>query len=289
MVLAFAVRVLAPNLPPVAGRPDIADVRSGVCAKMERIRLQNRDGFIMVSTHGKDEIRYEAQVKAFVGDKERREDAEAYVASLIKVTEEDDAVTIDTEPGERPDFVDLLVFYRVWVPAGTNIEIVSDNGNVLVMRGCGSVEVSGQNADILVENPSGNVVVNTVNGRIRLKDASEGGRLRTVNGSVYAEMNGGFLTAETTNGVIRARFKQDTVDGCDLTSRNGGITVLLDDGCSARLSARTKRGNVTTDFAVDTSQGTRGRRHLEGVIGEGRAALTLGTLNGDIAIARSNS
>ena len=273
-----------------SGRPDIGEERSFSWSKVEQLRLNTTDGFVWVSTSEGDEVTLTADIKAYVRDRSQSETARGYVSALVAPREENGVVTVVTEPEERPDHVELLVFYRVTVPKGTNIEITSTNGNVQISRGCGDVRVHGGNTDIQVLQPDGDVVAETVNGRIWVTSAKRGGHLHTVNGNVYADVHGGFLEADTTNGVIYARILGSQVEGCDLTTRNGGITVVVNEGASAKVLARTSRGLVKSTVPVETSQGGRGRRHLEGTIGAGaKAQLTMDTLNGNIVIAGSSS
>src|SRR5690606_5266227 len=108
----------------------------------------------------------------------------------------------------------------------------------------------------------------------------------TVNGNVYTHMLGGSLWASTTNGAIVTRILQPEVARCNLSSLNGGITVSLAEGCSARMDASTERGIVRSDVPVRYTEGGNRRRHLRGDIGDGRTMVSMETVNGSIWIMR---
>jgi len=286
-VQAFTIGVVASNLPPAVGSPAVRAERVLDLPEAKSVKLTNTDGFVRVRTRSVPEIRVEATIKAYARSSADELATEAYVASLIRVDTEDETLSIVTEPEERPDALDLYVDYVVLVPKGTAVTVDGANGNVWISKGCGAVTVQGRNTDIEIVEPGGPVAATSINGRIRVIDAPDDATLRTVNGNVYAHMLGGMLRASTTNGSIVARVLDPAVTTCDVTSQNGGITLLMEDGCSASLEAVTARGRITSAFLVDTSSGVQKRRCLRGIIGDGKIKLNLDTLNGNIRIAKN--
>ena len=285
-LLLFTTRVLAPNFPRVVGRPAIDQVRSFTWPGPERFSLENRDGTVHIWSHSAGEISVKARVRVYVTEQAQAAEAAAYAESLCAASSGAREIKMVTEPGERPDLLELRVDYEVFVPQGTDIEVLSVNGNVYVASGCGRVAIQGRNADILVSKPSGEVTAKTTNGRINVADAPEGARLATVNGNIYAHVSGGAIDADTTNGVIVARILNGGQAGAELKSMNGGITVVLDEQFSGIVDARTTHGGIRSDFALDISSGVQRRHHLRGDLGSGHAPLTLQTLNGNIWLAR---
>jgi len=285
-VHCFTVGILAGNLPRVAGRPDVRERREFDLPSADLLRLNNADGSVYVRARGMDGVHVQATISAYLSPREDQGIAQDYVASLVNATLEDATLEVVTEPGERPDAVDLRVDYAILVPLGTDVSIEGANGNVWVSKGCGRVSVMGRNTDIEVVEPGGAVMAESTNGRIRVMDAPEGATIRTVNGNVYAHMLGGALEATTTNGAIVAHVLESDVEACDLSSRNGGITLIMHEGCSAQVEAVTERGTVKSDLPVDSAAGVRRRRHLRGTIGKGDTMLRMDTLNGNIWIAR---
>ncbi len=286
VVLLFTTRALAPNFPRVVGRPVIDQMRSFTWPGPERFSLENHDGAVHIRSHSAGEISVKARIRVYAAERARTAEAAAYAESLCAANPGTREIKMVTEPGERPDLLELRVDYEIFVPQGTDIDVLSVNGNVYVASGCGRVEIQGRNADIFVSKPSGEVAATTTNGRINVADAPEGARLATVNGNIYAHVSGGAIDADTTNGAIVARVLNGGQAGAELKSMNGGITVVLDEQFSGMVDARTTHGGIRSDFALDTSQGIERRHHLRGNLGSGHAPLNLQTLNGNIWLAR---
>lgn len=285
-VLLFAVRVVAPALPRVVGQPAVEETRQFTWPATERFVLVNHDGAVRVWSHAAHETAITAVVRIHAREGGQDQLASAYAESLFAVTADEHEVKVVTEPGERPDLLEMRVDYDVFVPTGTDVEVISANGNVHVASGCGRVGVQGRNTDIFVRKPGGMVTAQTTNGRINVVDAPEGALLKTVNGNIYAHMLGGKVNADTTNGTIVAHVLDEQVDGAELNSMNGGITLVMAERCSAMVDARTMHGGIRSDFAIDTSSGVQRRHHLRGDIGSGHALVNMQTLNGNIWLAR---
>jgi hypothetical protein len=286
-IMLFTVGVLAPKLPEVVGSPDVREQRTLSWPRAALVRLDNQDGFIRVRGGEGEEITAQVEIRAYTRGEVTEQEVHDYVGTLLDITETDDCLEITTEPQERPDPIDLVVMYTLEVPQGTDLEIKTADGNVTVGPGCGEVSIHGRNTDILVQKPQGHVVAVTTNGRIVLHDVPGGAEAETVNGGVRAWMQGGALEAKTTNGDIVAHVLNPSIERCALNTQNGGITVVMNKACTAYVNGTTERGTVRSEFPVDASAGVALRRHLEGVIGEGKTHLALDTLNGNIRIARS--
>ncbi len=290
-VQSFTVGVLAPKLPREVIRPGVQDLRTLSLPVAKLIQLTNADGSITVNVNVPDAgaIEVTADIRAYTQSYEKQALAEQYVRTLVKVEESPDAVTILTEPEERPDTVDLRVDYSLKVPEGTNIRLVGTNGNVWIEKGCGEITVAGNNTDIEILGAEGPVTAKSTNGRVRVYDAQAATTLETVNGSIYASVPSGTLKARTTNGHVYATLTDTKVESCDLTVMNGGITLVMPEGSSARVDATTGRGTVKCDLPLGQAQDGSRQRELHGLLGTGDGRLSLNTLNGDIWITRSTT
>ncbi|HOZ47803.1 MAG TPA: DUF4097 family beta strand repeat-containing protein [Candidatus Hydrogenedentes bacterium] len=285
-VQIFAVGALAPRLLPVKGRLVCEAMREMTLPAAPLLRLRNQDGSVHVRTHELADIRIEADIQAHARDRGVEQTAQAYVASLITVDATAEELSIVSEPGERPDELDVSVDYHVFVPEGTDVAVHGANGNVWVSKGCGRVAVQGHNTDIEIVEAGGPVLAQSTNGRIRVLDAKADTTLVTVNGNVYAHMDAGTLRAVTTNGAIVAHMNDPDSEKFDLQSKNGGITLVMDDRCSAQIDATTGRGVIKSDFTLSGVVGERTRQRLQATIGAGHTKLIMNTLNGNIWIAR---
>ncbi len=283
MVLACSIVFIAPQLRmSVVGAPAVQEQRHYAFDNVKRLQLENNDGALRVRSHDGDAVEVEAHITMYTYSPEDEPMAREYMESVLVPETANGALTLISEPGERPGELEVFVDYTIHVPFGTDLHINNGNGNVWVGRGSGQVTVQGRNADIEVFAPEGEVTARTTNGRIRVLEAPQGADLETVNGNVYAHMRGGRLRADSTNGAVVARVLDAGVEACDLTSRNGGITVILSEP-SAEVYAETGRGSVQSDLPLSPEAVTQ-RRYMRGVIGGGETQLNLDTLNGNIWI-----
>ena len=126
----------------------------------------------------------------------------------------------------------------------------------------------------------------SVNGNVRAEGMGRYVRAGSVNGSVH------FSTASwgegtTVNGSIVARMgRTDWPDQLKFTTVNGSITVETPSDLSADVDFTTVNGNLRTDMPM-TTQGSFGRRHVQGRIGNGGRELKLTTVNGDVILKSS--
>lgn len=288
-VQSFTVGVLSPKLSLEICRPGAETSRSVSFSGAKSLSLKNSDGAVKVEVGTGDTLDITATIRAYVSDRDSQPIAEEYVKGLVVASETAGDVSVVTEPGQRPDALDLRVDYLVTVPEGTDLVIQGSNGNVWVGKGCDDVDIQGNNSDIELNEPTGSIRAKCANGRIRVLNAPKATEIETVNGSIYATVTGGEFKATTANGNILTTIARPDVKVCDLTAMNGGITLLLAENCSAEVEATTGRGDVRSELPVTAPTGTSKRRELRGRIGAGETQLNLNSLNGNISIARSDS
>lgn len=288
-VQSFTVGVLAPKLSLEICRPLAESTRNFEFSGVKRVRIDNADGVVHVKQASDGKVEINATIRAYTPSYETRPVAEAYIQRLLANHQDGDSLHVITEPGKRPDDVDLVVDYIVSVPMGTHLEVVGSNGNVWVAAQCGSVRIEGNNTDIQVDSPQGPVYAKTANGRITVLGASAATDLETVNGSIYANVRGGALHASTGNGSIVAHLLEPSVKTCDLTAMNGNITLLLAEGCGGEVLAVSGRGTVSSELPLVAAGEERQRRRLQGRIADGTMRATLNSLNGNIVISRSTT
>jgi hypothetical protein len=145
--------------------------------------------------------------------------------------------------------------------------------------------------------------------------------VKTSFGAIDASRVMGDLTAENSNGAIRATeirgavqartsFASVTIDGVresvDVVNQNGAVQVVsvpegcarltlktsfaplrvyLTEGAGYTVSARTSFGRINSEIPVGVS-GSIGGESLSGKIGDGRCELTLTNSNGNIELLR---
>ena len=132
--------------------------------------------------------------------------------------------------------------------------------------------------DLDVETHNGGISLTEVSGRIRFE---------ALNGGVHLDQLGGDVQGATTNGGLRVELAGAEWDGqgLDVQTTNGGVTILVPEGYSARLETGTVNGGIDLDFPVMV-EGRVGRR-LATTLGEGGATVRATTTNGGVSIERA--
>ena len=137
----------------------------------------------------------------------------------LTVTEDDNIVSVSAPA----PFGNVNVV--VLVPASTSVMLRTINGG-----------------EVSVEGLTGSIDVNNVNGSIRLTDV------------------GGAVIAHATNGQVTATLRQIVAGSpMSFTSFNGNVDVTLPASAKANLKMRSDRGDVYTDFDVQTVPAPRGQ------------------------------
>ena len=142
----------------------------------------------------------------------------------------------------------------------------------------------GARVNFIVRVPEGvNFLGSTVNGGVEADSLKSDVQAYTVNGQVKVSTTG-TVQAKTVNGSITASLlKPFWSKPPELTTVNGGITLVLPSSANAALQAATKNGRIVTDF---NARGKVTDQEVIGRIGGGGSRLVLNTVNGTIALKR---
>ena len=210
------------------------------------VTLSNVNGSVTIKTWDKNEILIEGEKSAKTAEELKLIDLAMDIAPA--------RVTIKTSLPKRPGFwhdtIRAAVRFTITVPANAVLE-----------------KIASVNAAIDLDGVRGTVHAESVNGGIHATNLAASAHLETVNGSIHAAFTsiakGQKIDAKTVNGRIDLSLPQDA---------------------GASLQADVVNGNVHCDFPLTLGQSSRGR-HLEGKIGDGRATVTLESVNGSIRIA----
>ena len=177
-----------------------------------------------------------------------------------QVFQDGDSITVDakTRSGSRADVT-------VTVPGNTEFGLSTGNGNVSTAGVQASGAVNVGDGSIVLERLRGHVFGNAGNGNITLRDAAGSFNLNVGNGSITFQ-------GELTPGGD-SRFNVG----------NGSVTVELAGSLSVTLDLEAEQeGKVSYDLPVTVSEQSEYR--LVGTVGNGEAALTVRTGNGNITI-----
>jgi len=158
-----------------------------------------------------------------------------------------DRVGIDSSTRGISINVSRRINYKVTMPKGASLTLVSSKG------------------DILVANVGGQFSAEASNGRIIATGLQSGTKVTTSNGVIeltFDRVGDGGIMAETTNGTIMVAMPKAT---------------------NADLSARITNGAINND-GLDIKVSEQSRRRLDGTLGTGGPSIRLEATNGAITI-----
>lgn len=158
-----------------------------------------------------------------------------------------DRVSIDSSARGLTINVSRRINYKVTMPKGASLALVSTNGDILVTNVGGTFSAEASNGRIIATGLQGGTKVTTTNGVIEL---------------TFDNVGDGGITAETTNGTI---------------------TVAVPKTTNADLSARITNGAITNE-GLDVRVSEQSRRRLDGTLGTGGPSIRLEATNGAITI-----
>ncbi len=162
----------------------------------------------------------------------------------------------------------------------------------------------GRSLDLEIQVPTRtNLKLSVVNGSEVVVDAVEGEvEVSNVNGSITLNNIAGAIMAHSINGTVKATLARATPDkAMAFTSLNGIVDVTLPSSMKANLKLRSDRGDVFTDFDVQTRPATptagdnqrRGgkfridvNRAIYGTINGGGPEVELRTFNGSVYVRK---
>ncbi len=215
------------------------------------------------------------------------------VGSTVRVSEQEKPCSF---------FCHRSVHYDVWIPA---------NARARVQTTSGDVSADGLQRGFIVETASGDVTLHDIAGSLQIQAASgdvkltSGGvtdaAITTTSGSIELAGVAHRLHLESASGDINVHDARDaTLDvsaasgDVDVTgslaaglnnkvrSMSGGVTLRLPAASGFHLDATTTSGDVTSGFTLTHRSQDSGS--LKGDAGDGRTALTIDTISGDISL-----
>ena len=124
--------------------------------------------------------------------------------------------------------------------------------------------------------------IESVNGEVRVKGLAGNNKFGTVNGKIILEDVAGKIKVSTVNGSIDANV-QNIENALNMSTVNGSIKLKVDGKLDAQLVANTVNGKVKIDSHAATNLET-GRFKTKAKFGNGRADISLETVNGSITV-----
>ena len=270
------------------------------------VSVENVAGEITVHAWNENKVQMIATKCARAFTKDRAE--ELLEAIEINIIAEADSLDIDTHfPWweKLNPHSSVEVDYELWVPLSAeviaesvsgSIEVVERENDIWARTVSGTVEIRGIVGDVEAKTTSGAIEIRAAQGESILADSTSGEvrleevvgivEVRSVSGRVrIADSKGAAKSVRTTSGDIWVELKEldEAVSSMLFTSVSGDVTLLLPQGTSADIEARTTSGQIRSEFAV-TVEGEMKTRTLRGTIGEGGVKVTFKTVSGNITL-----
>jgi hypothetical protein len=225
------------------------DIREQTVPSIGRLSVDaSRNGGATV----KGWLRSDVLVRARVEARGETEGAAAIMASQV---------SIDTSGGQvlaiGPESVNnswWSVSYEIFVPQYTDLNLKSHNGGMTISDVRGQIHFDGNN------------------GGVRLKRVAGDVSGATVNGGVQVELTGAIWDGRQL----------------EVSTRNGGVTVVMPSHYSAHIQAETESGGIHSDFSVALNGNAKPRR-LEFDLGSGGPLIHIATRNGGVRLKRAES
>jgi DUF4097 and DUF4098 domain-containing protein YvlB len=221
--------------------------RSGAFNSTGAITLENVNGNIEIRTWDKNEILIE-------GEKSAKTEEELKLIELtIDLSDSRAGITVHLPKRPTGFFssgnIRAAVRFKLTVPANAVLE-----------------KISSVNSSVTLEGLRGSVNASSVNGGVFASGLGGSAKLGTVNGGIKAEFN-----------TVAAQQK------LSFSTVNGRVLVRLPKDAGFELHGSTVNGHVSCDFPLTLGKTASGR-NVSGTIGDGRAFLNAGTVNGSIQI-----
>ena len=199
-----------------------------------------QNGGVSVVSWDKDMVRVQATLVVRADTEEEAEE----LAADVEIRLEKQLIVASGPESERDRH--WSVFYRVWVPKETDLDLIAHNGGVGVKGVSGKMRLSTHNGPLSLHDVSGDVLGRTQNGPVSVELEGD-------------HWQGKGLDAETKNGPVTLRFPEDYSAVLESGTRNGPWDV--------ELPVRVKRGKwFTTE------------------LGKGGAPVRVVTSNGPLSI-----
>ncbi len=240
-------------------------------------------------------------------------DAELLKSVDIEVSQLGNRVRVSTEHTgrggrHREHDGNVSVSYRVTVPKGTEVEIQSVSGSVILSGVGGAANAQSVSGDVRVTDVAELVQAKSVSGDVEVRRARSGRHadIESVSGEVLVEdIEAGELTVSSVSGDVRLqgvsskRASLESVSGdleytgsiaasgrYNFQSHSGDVILTLGDQVGFELEFSTFSGEIESDFTLkSTSREQKGKR-LSAVVGDGSAFIEASTFSGDVRLLR---
>ena len=184
------------------------------------------------------------------------------------------------------------VNYQIWAPANINIKVSQDVGTVRIENFADDVNIETVAATVELRNVSGHTSIQTLNGSVEVWRGA--GRLvaNSISGSLrFLDMDTRNLYARTTSGDIYYEGDLRPAGSYEFHNHQGAIELRVPSTASFELNANTVKGEVSSEFPLQTRSHGRvprasSSRSLLGTVHSGEAMVRVSSFSGTIRLRK---
>ena len=173
---------------------------------------------------------------------------------------------------------------------GSEVEVHSVNGDVVVLDVGGRATLESVSGDVKAERIGGPVRANNVSGSLSVRGVGGDVEAETVSGDItFEDVRAKFARASTVSGTVAFSGSIDPAGRYEFHSHSGDLQLRLAQPINATVSVETFSGDVDSTCPMtlmpsgDAARSHSGKR-MEFKLGNGGARITAQTFSGDITI-----
>lgn len=250
-------------------------------------------------TGGFDGGRVEATIHLRGADPDALQEALRAYSLLVEQTPEGVRLSAPELEPQIAHRVDLTLS----LPREINLIVQLQRGDITIEKIDGTVQLKTRHGDIAVRHTTGAIEAETLHGDLTLTDVqAPRARLHALHGDLHlsharieqlqANLTHGdiliedaaiaTLKAETVKGDMEIDLTEPIRDTVHLNAVSGDITLRVPDDNDCTVAMRTVAGDIECDLECRSVE--RDFRSLQGVCGEGKGALIMETVHGDLCV-----
>ncbi|MGD2295660.1 MAG: DUF4097 family beta strand repeat-containing protein [Candidatus Aminicenantes bacterium] len=177
----------------------------------------------------------------------------------------------------------IKVISEITIPANTNLDCRSDDGDISVEGVSGELYLKTDDGTIRVVESRGSVQAGIDDGRVYLEDFVGGAKIESDDGDLLLSGNFSMLDLETDDGDIRVKNLAGSAmtDDWRLQTDDGDVDIYFPPDFSADFHISTDDGNIDSLLPIIFKEITS-QRNLAGKINDGGFLITVITDDGHI-------
>ena len=167
-----------------------------------------------------------------------------------------------------------------------HVEIENQNGEVEVAEINGDAKIGNSFAAIDARDIQGSLTIDARMSEVRVLNVESNVTIDNQFNSVKVEGAKGEVSVENRNGGVELQYTQPPDHNIRVDSQFGDVTLTLPASSAFSIDARTRFGNVSSDFPELEQRDERERNSLTGRTGVGGPDIRIENRNGNVRVRR---